>query len=219
MRIYVRLTEPNGHVPFDYMPKVVGALHKWIGKNEEHGNVSLYSLSMLTGGEMANGALAFPNGATLFISAHDPALVKKTIDGIKNSPDMAFGMKVHEIIMKEYDRREGNDEFLVASPVLIKRTEEKNLKFYTYKDEETGKLLTETLKHKMKLAGLPEDETLAIGFNKDYARAKTKLVSYRGIKNKANVCPVIIKGKPETKEFTWNVGVGNSTGIGFGALK
>jgi CRISPR/Cas system endoribonuclease Cas6 (RAMP superfamily) len=34
-----------------------------------------------------------------------------------------------------------------------------------------------------------------------------------------NWCPIIIKGKPETKLFAWNVGLGNSTGIGFGAIK
>jgi CRISPR/Cas system endoribonuclease Cas6 (RAMP superfamily) len=29
---------------------------------------------------------------------------------------------------------------------------------------------------------------------------------------------VIIEGKPETKLFAWDVGIGNSTGIGFGAI-
>jgi CRISPR/Cas system endoribonuclease Cas6 (RAMP superfamily) len=29
---------------------------------------------------------------------------------------------------------------------------------------------------------------------------------------------VIIKGTPEQLAFAWNVGLGNSTGIGFGAL-
>ena len=39
-----------------------------------------------------------------------------------------------------------------------------------------------------------------------------------GIKNKASICPVIVKGTSEQIAFAWNVGVGNSTGIGFGAL-
>jgi CRISPR-associated endoribonuclease Cas6 len=45
------------------------------------------------------------------------------------------------------------------------------------------------------------------------------MIIYKGIANKANWCPVIIKGRPETKLFAWNVGLGNSTGIGFGAIK
>jgi CRISPR-associated endoribonuclease Cas6 len=67
-------------------------------------------------------------------------------------------------------------------------------------------------------AGL-QDNTLDIRFDTSYSGAKTKLISYGKIKNRVSVCPIIIKGTPETKAFAWNVGVGNSTGIGFGALK
>ena len=77
--------------------------------------------------------------------------------------------------------------------------------------------MTETLKSKMKLVNL-EDETLKIAFDKSYSKAKTKLITYNGINNKASLCPLIIKGKPKTKAFAWNVGIGNSTGIGFGAI-
>jgi len=70
----------------------------------------------------------------------------------------------------------------------------------------------------MQVAGLTDD-TLELRFDKDYPRASTKLVDYDGIKNRASWCPVIMKGKPETKLFAWNVGLGNSTGIGFGAVK
>jgi hypothetical protein len=41
---------------------------------------------------------------------------------------------------------------------------------------------------------------------------------YRNISMRVNKCPVIIKGRPETKSFAWNVGIGNSTGIGLGAI-
>ena len=74
------------------------------------------------------------------------------------------------------------------------------------------------LHHKMELAGLPYDESLDIRFELDYQNKKTKMLKYRGIYNRANLCPVIIEGKPETKAFAWNVGIGNSTGIGFGSI-
>ena len=70
----------------------------------------------------------------------------------------------------------------------------------------------------MKKVGL-EDDRLEISFDLKYPKAGTKLIDYSGIKNRANWCPVIIKGKPETKLFAWNVGLGNSTGIGFGAIQ
>jgi CRISPR-associated endoribonuclease Cas6 len=70
----------------------------------------------------------------------------------------------------------------------------------------------------MKLAGI-EDNGLSIKFDTDYPRASTKMLNYNGIKNRASWCPVFIEGEPETKLFAWNVGLGNSTGIGFGAIK
>ena len=70
----------------------------------------------------------------------------------------------------------------------------------------------------MREAGLEEDETLDIKFDTSYNRKRFKLIHYRGIGNKANLCPVIIKAKPETKLFAWTVGIGNCTGIGFGAI-
>ena len=76
----------------------------------------------------------------------------------------------------------------------------------------------ETLLSKMREAGLEEDKTLDIKFDLSYPGKKLKLVRYHGIGNKASFCPVIIKAKPETKRFAWNVGIGNCTGIGFGAI-
>lgn len=35
---------------------------------------------------------------------------------------------------------------------------------------------------------------------------------------KCSMCPVIIKGKPETIDFALCVGIGNGTGSGFGAI-
>ncbi|MGN9307593.1 CRISPR-associated endoribonuclease Cas6 [Enterococcus faecium] len=58
-----------------------------------------------------------------------------------------------------------------------------------------------------------------MSFDRTYYAAKTKLVYYKNIGNKTSICPVIIEGTPEQIAFAWNVGVGNSTGIGFGALK
>jgi len=70
----------------------------------------------------------------------------------------------------------------------------------------------------MQIAGI-KDETFNIRFESSYAKAGTKKVTYNGIENRASWCPAIIEGNAETKLFAWNVGLGNSTGIGFGAIK
>ena len=70
----------------------------------------------------------------------------------------------------------------------------------------------------MRQAGLSDDETLDIHFDLSYSKKKIKLVRYHNIGNKVSLCPIRIKGKAETKLFAWNVGIGNSTGIGFGSI-
>jgi CRISPR-associated endoribonuclease Cas6 len=107
--------------------------------------------------------------------------------------------------------------FMPGSPVLIKRFKGDHIEHILYNDPRAQECLKETLLRKMKEAGI-EDDTLKIRFDTSYSRAGSKLVNYKGVMNKASWCPVIINSKPETKLFAWNAGLGNSTGIGFGAI-
>ncbi len=217
MRIHLKITKPNQLIPFNHQQNIVGAIHKWLGENTEHESISLYSFSQLQNGKVKEGKLEFLHGTKMFISTYDNGVLKRLIQGIKQYPEIAFGMKVIEITIQENPDFSNIEFFKIASPVLVKRTIDNKTKHYLYSEKETDELLTETLKNKMKVAGV-EDETVSVCFAKEYSKASTKLIDYKGIKNKANWCPVIINGKPETKAFAWNVGIGNSTGIGFGSL-
>jgi CRISPR-associated endoribonuclease Cas6 len=73
------------------------------------------------------------------------------------------------------------------------------------------------MQRKLALAGLPTDN-VKVTFDLTYHQPRTKVVIYKGIGNRANICPVIVEGSPQQVAFAWEVGVGNSTGIGFGAL-
>ena len=146
--------------------------------------------------------------------------IRKIVDSILSDPHMFHGMKVTDIqIDSQQTWENGEYHFRLASPILIKRsTDLNNIKFYTYEDVESERLMTETLKHKMNKAGLPEDETLCVKFDMSYPNKKLKLVDIHGIKNKCSMCPIIITGKSDSIAFARNVGIGNSTGSGFGAI-
>lgn len=134
---------------------------------------------------------------------------------------MFCGLEVRDITMVDQPTfLEGTQQFRLASPIFIKRFQDisRNYKFYLYNDEESSMLMTETLKHKMKEAGLPEDETLKVEFDLTYPKKQVKMVTIHGIKSKASMCPVIIHGSPQSKLFAWTVGLGNSTGSSFGSL-
>lgn len=222
MRICILTTPSSSIVPFDYQQKLVGTLHKWLGNNEIHDRISLYSFSWLLGGRIVkNQGFVFPEGAELFVSFYEDEYLRILIRTILSDPEMFCGLKVRDItIVNQPVFREEAQCFRLASPIFIKRFQDgtRSYKFYLYDDEISGVLMTETLKHKMKEAGLPEDEALKVEFDLTYPRKQVKMVTIHGIKSKASMCPVIIHGSPQSKLFAWTVGLGNSTGSSFGSL-
>lgn len=218
MRLYLRTTETVEVVPFNYQNILTGALHKWIGQNNVHDNLSLYSFSWLNGGKALKNGLRFEQGAHFFISAHEKLLLNQIINGIRQDPEIAFGLIVNEIIIEEDPAFGEEHKFIASSPIFIKRRINDREKHFEYQEAESPALLTETLKNKLKKAGL-NDDGVSVQFDLDYSYPKIKVIYYNKIGNKVNICPVIIKGSPEQILFAWNVGIGNSTGIGFGAIR
>lgn len=219
MRIHIKTTPNTEPVPFDYQQKMVGTIHKWIGKNAIHDKISLYSFSWLNGAKACDGFLQFAHGATFFLSFYDEYVIRQIIKTILDNPSMFCGMSVVDIRIDGNPDLSQRNLFNCASPILLKRRlADGTVKQYNYNDGQANLFLKETLLSKMREAGLEEDDTLDISFDVSFPNKKLKLVRYHGIGNKASVCPVIIKGKTATKLFAWNVGLGNSTGIGFGAI-
>ncbi|WP_026969634.1 CRISPR-associated endoribonuclease Cas6 [Algoriphagus terrigena] len=219
MRIIISVSANITVVPFDHIPHLTGTVHKWIGQNNAvHGSISQHSFSWLKGAKKGNGGLNFPRGSSFFISAHDEQLIKRIMKGAIDQPELFAGMRVLEIKLQNTPSFERGEEFFsVGSPVLIKKKEEDRVKHCLFNDAEANDFLTQSMHKKMSLAGINPDG-MSISFDPDYRSAHTKLVNYNGIMNRASICPVLVKGTPEQIGFAWNVGVGNSTGIGFGAL-
>lgn len=218
MRIYLSTTPNNVIVPFDYQQKLIGVLHKWLGANELHDFISLYSFSWLMNGKISNDGFLFNKGAKWFISFHEDKYLKDVIRTILNDPEMFCGLVVKDISIEDTVNLENQKCFRLASPIFIKRKIDENIKFFTFEDEEANDLMLDTIKNKMNLAGMPTDETLKITFDTNYSMKKVKNVRIHNIVNKCSMCPVIIEGRQSTKNFIWNVGLGNSTGSGFGAI-
>ena len=219
MRIYLQLSKSNETVPFNYQSYLTGAIHKWIGKkNEIHDTVSLYSFSWFQNIDVRKEGIQTKPGSYFFISAYDVSIIKKIINGIREDGSVCFSIHVEEIEIVDDPQFSNREIFHTASPVFIKRRFDNNIKHISYNDPDAGSYLTETIQKKLRLADLPADG-IKVTFERNYAAAKTKVITYKTVGNKANICPVIIEGSSEQIAFAWNVGVGNCTGIGFGALK
>lgn len=220
MRLYLTLTAGKKLLPFNYQSFITGAIHKWIGEsNEYHGQASLYSFSWLQQVEVYQNGLKTRDNSYFFISAYENALLKRILAGIQLSPEVYFGISVREVQIVSEPSFSSEHFFSVASPVLIKKKiDQKTTQHVTYSDPESSTLLTESLQKKLQMAGLPADG-VKVSFDTSYPSARTKIIRYKEIGNRVNLCPIHMQGSPEQMAFAWNVGIGNSTGIGFGALK
>lgn len=226
MRLHLYL-QSESVLPFDYLPYLKGAFHRWVGQDEVlHDGLSLYSLSWLRGGRALPGGrgLRFAEGAQWFVSAPDEALIRTLISGVVRAPDLGHGLRVRDVRMQDAPEfGAGEQPFRVASPVFIKHQPPEArpgspadhlLAGHPLADE----LLTQTLRHKLRQAGQP-DEGAAVRFDPAHVpAAKSKLFRYHQVQCRASVCPVLVSGSREQIQFAWEVGVGHSTGIGCGAL-
>lgn len=218
MRIHLRINTADIILPFDHQPLLTGTIHKWMGWNKEHGEVSLYSFSQLEGAKATPTGLMLTNNTSFFFSSHNLDLIKKVIAGIRNDPSMFFNLTVVDVIIQEDPDLSDRHLFYPASPIFIKRRAGEKEDHILFSDPRAGDFMKDTLMTKLTKAGL-SDDSLNVMFDTTFQKAGTKKITYNNVQNRASWCPVIIEGKPETKQFAWNVGLGNSTGIGFGAIK
>ncbi|MBO9202525.1 MULTISPECIES: CRISPR-associated endoribonuclease Cas6 [Niastella] len=219
MRLYLQVTRNNKLIPFNYQSYLTGAIHKWLGRNEHHGALSLYSFSWFENATLKNNSgIMLNDNSFFFISAFEENLIKQIINGILKDPSLCFGSEVAEIQISNTPDFSSKEMFFTGSPVFIKRRFDNKEKHITYDDTQCNDYLTETLQKKLKAAYLPF-ENIKVSFDTSYSLRKTKVIKYKEISNRVNICPVIIEGSPEQIAFAWNVGIGNSTGIGFGAIK
>jgi len=149
MRLHLKIKSNNQIVPFNHQHLLTGVVHKWLGWNQEHGDLSLYSFSRLEGGRKARGGLLFESGSSFFFSAWDEALVKKLIDGIQKDPEIFCSMQIAEVIMQPAPDLSEKELFYPASPIFIKRHTENNTEHIIYDDPRANEFLKETLESKM----------------------------------------------------------------------
>lgn len=219
MRIYLSLEQNNRIVPYNYQNLLTGAIHKWLGKdNSEHGQTGVLSFSWLQNTKATKEGINLSNNSFLFISAWDDSIIKKIVSGILDDPTMFCGIKVSGVQIANTPDFKNSTSFLMASPVLLKWRDNGALRYVTIEDEDFEEKLNINFKNKLQNAGL-DTEGIKISIDPNSTYRQTKMVTYNGIKNRTSLVPIVIEGTTEQISFAWSVGLGNSTGIGFGALK
>ncbi|MEM8599996.1 MAG: CRISPR-associated endoribonuclease Cas6 [Bacteroidota bacterium] len=196
-------------------------MHAWLGRNEIHDELSLYSFGWLRKGRVRQGRLDFPGGTTWTVSFVDPALGKRLLNGVLDDPDVTCGMRVSEVQLAEAPEFGASQRFLIDGAVLTRRNRDDGGRDHlTFADEGADETLTRTLRSKLAAAGLDASaHQVRVRFDREWPGAKSKVVTLKGVTYKTSVCPVIVEGTPEAVRFAWLAGAGELTGSGLGALR
>lgn len=220
MKFRVHLSENKEPVPYGYPHILCGIFHHWLGPNELHSMLSLYSLGWLQGKSVSNNGLHFPEGAVWDIGIHNDLIAERLVKGLLLKEFNFYGMRITRVSRLDFPATdETKHRFLAGSPIMLRKVEDDGSRTHvTFASPDSEIILNRIIRKKAEEADFKEGKELKIRFDSGFTNPKTKLVTIKGIKNKASVCPVIADGPPRALEFLWTVGAGELTGVGFGSL-
>jgi CRISPR-associated endoribonuclease Cas6 len=211
-----------------------------------HNSKSDYSISSLYGGIMnKDGLLDFPNGSFIIVTSNNEDFISKIVTGSLNSPDFGYGMKFKSFDVITEKFYNGYNYFATLTPFIIKeKTSKDDTKFVVFDDTNetynTSYLKRATDKTKSKLIILSPVEfskhltirmkNKLIKINpelnlKDFKieilpkpNDKIKRIMVHDVVNYANQCNVKITSNKTVADMIYNLGLGQSTGCGFGTI-
>lgn len=178
----------------DYYVKLLGFVHKIIGENNIHDGISLYSYS-----NVHNDSFTF--------AALDENLYLRILDNFYKNMKMWDGCTLKSIdVLQIFNEKQ---IFKCASPFFIKDKNNNHLIF-----KQANLRAEAILLKKANFAGINLNK-----FEIDFIFfRKTKLIKIHDVNNKCFISSVKIKGDQKTIDFATKVGIGNSTGCGFGFI-
>lgn len=223
MRIKISL--PAINVPIsvhDVQMKVNSYVHKLFGiNNEYHDTFSQYCVSSLMRGKFnkVDKTFTYPKGTYIIFSTNSADIINAVT---KNIWFIKFDDKYEMLSVKPISEKfiTGNNYLTTLTPILLVDNSERNKrKFITIED--LGVFEKELNKRtKIKLEKLDEEVDLKNFYIKvlDSGYNKVLPIFVNKVFNLTSQCNLLITGKNETVNMLYNLGIGQSTGSGFGTV-
>lgn len=186
--------------------------------NDKHNDVSYYSLSPMLGGIRTAEGEKFPNGGYVYFTTNSDEFMSKVAMALFNmNNSVAVGDLAYKNfeMSKDFHIHSDYDIVRTVSPILLKS----NHKKITIKDDGFLPFLRERSVEKLVANGMDKAkaDTLSIElFHKENAQVID--MQYNGIHNFATKAMFIVKGHRQAREALYNMGIGSSTGCGFGTV-
>ena len=218
MKINLYFSYPSSPITINNQHDVNVFIHKVLGHNNYHDAFSNYSISSLQGGKyIGNDLIDFPNEQPwIQVSSSDSNFIFSLIMALNNTNNTLLGMKYDRFDRNDFSANEKYDIIYTISPILLK---DKDLKI-TFRDDNWIEKLISNCKDKLARLDTPIiDDTFNIEII-DIKNAKVKKIM---VKDNcwAIASQVILKvyGNKDTRIALYEMGIGGSTGSGFGSVK
>ena len=222
LKVYLKVKEGG-----DIMPKSPSILntyiHRCLGKdNKYHDAKNDYCISTISNIKYNddNKTVIVTNKSYFIISSLNKKFIKKIRNAIT---DRKFGIyrdiRVGEIEIINEEIVDGWNNFQTLSPFLIKiYQDKKNYTFLTLNDPDFENVVKDYLIKKLVKIN-PDLDLTDFKLNiKNSDKNRVCKVMLRNVKNLANRCRISIFCKKEVAELLYNIGIGQSTGAGFGTI-
>lgn len=225
MRIKLKFDLKGKTLPIHHQHLINSFIHKCIGPNNEyHDAKNDYSISSMQNGKIVIGDtkvdthLRFDNDGYITISSLDNKLINDILFGAYNTKFNGH-INVNGIEMMDEVFYNGWNHFSTLSPFIIKEySDKKTYKFLTLNDVDFETKVKSYLINKIsKINPLLNLEDFDVKI-KQHPSHKVKKIFVKHIPNLANQCQISIHCKKDVAILLYNIGIGQSTGSGFGTI-
>lgn len=219
MRLRINLTHPTQDVPVNNQHQMNGFIYAILGNdNPYHDSVSDYSISSLQGGRLKEDKLTLSfeeSNPYFYVASQNSTFIGDFILGTKRENVSLFGMRIDNIdITHDFRPHDYCDDIITISPILIRGKDNRKIQF------DSPEWIVEIMRNctgKLRHQGI-EDKTFRIELVAT-GKPKKKCVWVGDVFNPCSSVRLRVYGKKKTREALYNLGIGNSTGSGFGAVK
>lgn len=218
MRLKIKFKKTSTELPINNQHIVTKYVHDILGKNNEyHDGVSNYCISTIVGNfNPETKMLNFDDNPCFYVTSEDDKFLSTVMIGIlKAKHKLCDGFEFEGVDFISETINGKFNEFNTLTPVLLKDETGKEV---TIRDEDYSTILEKNTIKRLSKYNPKLDLT---GFKlKVRPKGKKKFIPLKGGKAPCNVSviSVDVTANREVSEALYNIGLGKSTGYGFGTI-
>lgn len=192
--------------------------HTCLGNNNDlHNKYSNYSMSPMLGYTRCKRGEQFPNGGYIIFSTPSSELMEKVVMSLFNGSGTKVGDMQYNNFEFINDAHIHSDYDIVrtVSPILLKHDDKK----ITCNDDNFIAMLTDQCKKKLVANGIEPNKAKTLKLEMFHPENSAVVdMQYNNVHNFASKIMLIVKGNAEARKTLYDLGIGNSTGCGFGTV-